>query len=277
MRTWDEAAERWLLETSHKATHADDRSKLLWLAPHLGGLPLASVNGDVLGRVALVKVLESSRPTANRYLALVRSILRRAFEFWLWIDRCPRVLLFPERSKRVRFLTPGQVERLLPLLPVHQRDLVVFALATGLRQANILGLTWSQIDLGRRVLWVPADEMKGRQALRVPLAAPALAVLRRRQGDHLRWVFTYRGDRLRWANTRAWRDALQRAGISDFRWHDLRHTWASWHAQAGTPLYVLQELGGWQSEAMVRRYAHLTPSLFASYADAVSGSLPKAF
>lgn len=56
---------------------------------------------------------------------------------------------------------------------------------------------------------------------------------------------------------RAWNTACRRAGIEDFRFHDLRHTWASWLIQSGVPLSVLQEMGGWESIEMVRRYAHL--------------------
>lgn len=63
------------------------------------------------------------------------------------------------------------------------------------------------------------------------------------------------------------RKALQRAGIENFRWHDLRHTWASWHAQAGTPLHVLQELGGWETVEVVRKYAHLSSEHLAQYVD----------
>jgi integrase len=159
-------------------------------------------------------------------------------------------------------------------LPEHHRQVVAFALATGLRQANILKLRWHQVNLQSRILWIPAEQAKGRQAIRIPLADPAIAVLNKQAGQSDDWVFIYRGKPIRWANTRVWRRALVRAGIEDFRWHDLRHTWASWHAQAGTPLYVLQELGGWQSEQMVRRYAHLTPSLFASYAEAITKCLP---
>jgi integrase len=57
----------------------------------------------------------------------------------------------------------------------------------------------------------------------------------------------------------------------DFRWHDLRHTWASWHVQAGTPLHILQELGGWESPEMVRRYAHLAPEHLAAHAERITG------
>ena len=68
-------------------------------------------------------------------------------------------------------------------------------------------------------------------------------------------------------NTKAWKQALKRAGIKHFRWHDLRHTWASWHVQSGTPLQVLQELGGWSSYEMMLRYAHLSAGHLADYAE----------
>jgi integrase len=68
--------------------------------------------------------------------------------------------------------------------------------------------------------------------------------------------------------TKGWKSALQRAGIEPtFRWHDLRHTWASWHVMSGTPLEVLQKLGGWSSLTMVMRYAHLAPDHLAGYAN----------
>jgi integrase len=79
-------------------------------------------------------------------------------------------------------------------------------------------------------------------------------------------VFTYAGKPLGHANTLAWRKALKRAGIGNFRWHDLRHTWASWHRQSGTPTHELQRLGGWRSSVMVERYAHLAPDHLAKAA-----------
>ena len=76
---------------------------------------------------------------------------------------------------------------------------------------------------------------------------------------HPRFVFTYEGNPIGQVGTKAWTKALKRAGIKDFRWHDLRHTWASWLTQNGVPLNALQEMGAWQSSEMVRRYAHLAP------------------
>ena len=72
-------------------------------------------------------------------------------------------------------------------------------------------------------------------------------------------------------STKAWYQALRRAGIENFRWHDLRHTWANWHAQQGTPMSILQELGGWESAEMVRRYAHFSPHHLSPYADRLQG------
>ncbi len=94
--------------------------------------------------------------------------------------------------------------------------------------------------------------------------------LQRQTGKHTSRVFTFRGKPIHQANTRAWHKALKRAGIEDFRWHDLRHTWASWLVQNGTPLNVLQEMGAWESEGMVRRYAHLAPAQLSHHAEVVS-------
>jgi integrase len=101
----------------------------------------------------------------------------------------------------------------------------------------------------------------------VPLNDLAISVLERQSGRHKVRVFTYRGKPVESANTKAWKDALKRCGIRDFRWHDLRHTWANWLRQQDVPTWVLQELGGWKSEAMLRRYAHLSVRHLQPYAD----------
>lgn len=111
-----------------------------------------------------------------------------------------------------------------------------------------------------------------RKAIAVPLNTDAVLVLRKLVGNHNEYVFTYKGHPVNEVNTKAWRNALQRAGITNFRWHDLRHTWASWHIQNGTPIHVLQELGAWESVEMVQRYAHLNSSHLAEYAEQITHS-----
>jgi integrase len=226
--------------------------KLQWLQPFLRLKPLHEITRDVVMEIVETKRRQTSYSTANRLIALIRATLRRAEKEWEWIDRCPALRLYPEPKRRIRWITPEQAQTLLALLPKHQRDLVTFALATGLRQANVLNLEWMQVDMERQVAWIHADQAKAGKDIHVSLNETALTVLRKQFGKHPQRVFTFRGKPIAWANTRAWRDALRKAGITNFRWHDLRHTWASWLAQNGVPLSEIQEMGGWESHEMVR-------------------------
>lgn len=258
-RTWDEAAAKFLEETSHKRTHEWDKSMLRWFLPLLGGKDLNDINRALLDQVRVVRGKGVSTATVNRYMALVRTILRKACNEWEWLDRVPKVGMFRDTEGRIRSLSRDEYERLISQLPSHLADMAQFSVATGLRQANVTGLQWKQISVERRHLWVSGGEHKNGRPHSVPLNEAALEVLQRRQGNHPIHVFTYEGNPIVQVNTKAWRNALQRAGIHDFRWHDLRHTFATWHREAGTPTYELQRLGGWKTQSMVERYAHVAP------------------
>jgi len=110
------------------------------------------------------------------------------------------------------------------------------------------------VDLTRQTAWI--NETKNGTPRGVPLNCDAVAVLVREVGKHPRYSFTYRGQPIggQVSNT-AWQNAVAEAGIKDLRFHDLRHTWASWHRQAGTSCDELKDLGGWKSRHMVDRYA----------------------
>jgi integrase len=272
--TWDAAGCKWLRETSHKRTHGDDIEKLAWLQQFLRNRLLAEITHEEIAAIGERKKAEASGATANRFLALIRAILRKAWLEWRWIDQAPKVRLYPEPKRRVRWITPEQASALVAELPERQRDLVLFALATGLRQGNIIKLEWRQVDLARGSCWIPADQAKNGEDLHVPLCEEALDLLRRQVGKHERFVFTDRGKPVGRIDWKVWRAACSRAGIEDFRFHDLRHVWASWHVQNGTPLNVLQELGGWKSPAMLRRYAHLAPGQLSRHAAVVGRLLP---
>lgn len=270
--SWNEAVVRWLNETQHKASRKDDIGHLRWLDQHLSGIALDQINRDCLDQLIQAKLKTEAKPaTVNRMLALIRSILRKAALEWEWLDKVPKIRLLPEPSRRIRWITREEASRLIDELPDHLKAMVRFSLETGLRQANVTGLQWSQIDLTRRCAWIHPDQAKARRAIAVPLSKTAIVIIREQLGKHSTHVFSYQGKPVIQVNTKAWRGALQRAGIENFRWHDLRHTWASWHVQAGTPLHVLQELGGWESVEMVRRYAHLSSEHLAGYVDRLSG------
>lgn len=264
--SWQQAVLKWLEETTDKATHEQDKAYLKWLHTYLGGLMLDEITLDVISLIKTERQKVASKATANRYLATIRVILRKARDEWEWVEKVPKIKLFKEAEGRVRFISPAQVQTLLRELPAHQHDMVLFALQTGLRQANVIKLEWQQVDLERGHMWVNAAQSKNRKPIAVPLNREALAVLHRQVGKHPARVFTCAGKPIAYANTLAWRNALKRAGIVDFRWHDLRHTWASWHRMQGTPTHELQQLGGWKTGAMVERYAHLAPDHLASAA-----------
>ena len=263
---------RWLGETSNKATHKEDKSKLLWLDDYLRDLNLNEITLDVIDKIRSAKLKEASKATVNRYLALMRSILIRARDEWEWLEKIPKIRLYKETNDRERSLATFEAKALISELPEHQKEIVMFALATGLRQSNVVKIEWPQINLDLRHAWVKASQSKNGKPIAIPLNEVALEVLKRQVGRHSLRVFTYRGLPFEAANTKAWKDALKRAGIENFRWHDLRHTWATWQRQAGTPTHELQRLGGWKTAAMVERYAHLAPDQLASAASRIESA-----
>ncbi|MEM7708843.1 MAG: site-specific integrase [Pseudomonadota bacterium] len=289
-RSWKEAVVRFIDETSHKRTHGDDKAKLRWLDRYFGQLLLDEISADVISQVR-GDLLSGNGPKAgkshgntNKYLALVRSLLRKAEREWEWLERAPMVKLTttPHRSESFRWLTQSDAQSVLGSLEaeglLHTAEMMRFTLATGLRESNVTGLTWNRVDLSRRAAWVDANASKSGRALSVPLNDDALVVLRKRRFEHPTHVFSFNGRPIQRANTRAWKQVLKNLGMrpqpgwhpENFRWHDLRHTWASWHVMAGTPLEVLQRLGGWASLDMVLRYAHLAPGHIAPYANNIS-------
>lgn len=111
----------------------------------------------------------------------------------------------------------------------------------------------------------------GKASIAVPLNPNAISILRKQLFKHSEFVFTYKGAPIKQCNTKARRKALKRADIEN-RWHDLRHTWASWHVQNGTSLYEVQKMGGWSSLDMVERYAHLSSDHLQNAGERVAGT-----
>ena len=257
-RIWQDAAVRWLREQAYKATIEDDKEKLRWLDRHLADRELESINRALIDAITEAKRAEGcSNATVNRTLALIRAILRKCARDWEWLDRAPAVQLLKEPTRRIRFLSRDQARTLLRELPAHLRDMASFTLATGLRAANVTGLTWEQVDLPRKLAWIHPDQAKARRAIAVPLNETAMDVVRAQRGRHPVQVFTYEGKPIKQVSTAAWYKALKRSGIENFRWHDMRHTCASIMAQNGASLLELAEQLGHRSLAMVQRYSHL--------------------
>ena len=272
--TWDGAALAFVESQPHKRSGNKDAEIIVWVKPHLSGVRLEAITPERLRGLQAKKAEESSPQTANRYMAFIRAVLRFAVEQGM-TTRAPKVRMYRVEKPDPRWITRDQFEVIVAGLRPLQADIARFAVCTGLRRSNITHLRWEQVDLERRLVVVPGMSAKARKPIPVPLNDEALAVLSKHHGRHPEWVFARvkAGVPFVYTTTRRWRENCSKAGVPGFRFHDLRHTWATWHILNGTPLHVLQELGGWASYEMVRRYAHLNPEHLAGWAGNIGGQI----
>jgi integrase len=157
-----------------------------------------------------------------------------------------------------RWLTLEEEKKLLAVSPVWLQEIIIFAIHTGLRRSEILNLKWPLVDLFRKTLTLLEQKNKNKDTL--PLNQNALAILMRRAKVKSITQFVFyngNGQRIDANNlNRAFRSAVKKSGIEKFRFHDLRHTFATRLIQGGIDLYKLQKLGRWKDISMVARYAH---------------------
>lgn len=217
------------------------------------------------------KNITLSNATKNRYRASIVRAFSLAYKLE-WIDSVPFVQKLSEPKVRVRWITKQQANELINNLKNRwMRQVCSFALMTGARMSEILSLKWSDIHLDKGIAVVTSDNSKSGKARSLPLNDDALAIILitpRRPG----FVFSRKDDgvRINDIDRRDFDNALKLSNIYDFHFHDLRHTWASWHVQAGTPLFTLKELGGWETLEMVKKYAHLNAEHLSKFSNHVS-------
>ncbi|MEM6817238.1 MAG: tyrosine-type recombinase/integrase [Pseudomonadota bacterium] len=264
-KSFDDACLQWLTEKAEKRSIHSDKAIIRWLRDQMPGIQLDQITGTMIAELRKAKLKTATKSTVNRNMALLRSILTAAAEDWGWLDKAPKVPMYAIEPKEPRWLTPQEFQSFVEHLPPHLSRCARFAVNTGFRSRVIRTLTWDQIQ-GDQVT-ISILQAKNAKALTVPLNENALAVIEECKGHHPELVFTREGNSLRPEMVnKAWRKAVKESGLDHVRFHDLRHTWASWHVQAGTPLEVIKELGGWSDLKMVLRYAHLAPSTLQKWA-----------
>jgi integrase len=200
---------------------------------------------------------------ANRVLALLSALYRYAVQLgYTGHDPTRGVQKYPEHS-RVRHLTPQEARRFLDAVEEEPsrtlRDLLLVLLYSGARRSNVQAMRWRDVDLKNGRWHIP--ETKTGEALTIPLPPPALAILKRRHRDQARKKWVFPSNRNSTGHivecTNALRRVLQRANISDFRVHDLRHTLASWMVNSGSGLEVIGKQLGHRSIQTTAKYAHV--------------------
>jgi len=311
--TWGEAVIQYVREKTiaNKSSLDRDIDKFRWMEANIPGVKKLSL--EKVSRYWVDQHIREplrdaglKKKTINHYLEVVGHLLNLAATDWeteggfTWLERAPKIKLekLSKREKnRVRWLTRQDTERLIKELPNYISVIYRFALNTGLRTANLRNLEWEQVDLIRKVAWIHPEDSKSGNAIPVPLNADAVRVVRGQVGKHRKYVFiNYHGKHFNGDfGKKAWHKALDKCGLkkysrdddsryptyqdseyrfNDLTWHDAtRHTWATWHVMGGTPLEVLQELGGWSDFSMVKKYAYFAPGHIAKFAgNAISGA-----
>ncbi|MFC1488570.1 tyrosine-type recombinase/integrase [Thermodesulfobacteriota bacterium] len=216
--------------------------------------------------------------SVNREMSCLHHIFSKAVE-WEMVEQNPfdrgKSLKLKENNKRMRFLTDTEIRKLLDECPKHLRDIVECALNTGMRRGEIFNLRWSQIRNG----FIYLDKTKTNDARQVPINNDLQALFnrlkknrklpkvyafpysgkteKREQNFSSQPVFTYKGRQMKDVRN-GFNSAVERAGIQDFTFHDLRHTFASQVLLKGGTLKDIQELLGHKTMTMTLRYAHLT-------------------
>jgi integrase len=240
---------------------------LRWWEAQLGHYALSAITPALIVeyRDKLARTRENS--TVRRYLAVFSHAFTVAVQEWQWCDENPfhKVSKPKEPRGRVRFLTDDERQRLLDSCQVSRNSslytIVVLALSTGARRGELLSLHWLDVDLKRGMLTF--RKTKNGETRAVPLTGYALEVLTqhakiRRLDTAL--VFPERTGTRPMSIREAWKFAVKRAGITNFRFHDLRHSAASYLAMGGASLAEIAEVLGHKTLQMTKRYTHLTES-----------------
>jgi integrase len=245
-------------------------AKLAWWSARLGDRYLSDLTPAAISeaRHSLARMGPGEKPAApatqNRYLAVLRHALNIAKNEWGWLEDNAAKKVHPKREPRgiVRYLSQEERERLLAACQESEDarlyPVVLVALSTGARKSEVVRLRWRDIDLIRQTAVLHKTKNGERRTL--VLAGQVLDVLKemcrvRQIGSDL--VFVGRSGVAAFPR-KPWDAAVAAAGLDDFRFHDLRHTFASYLAMSGATLPELCEALGHKTLAMVKRYAHLS-------------------
>lgn len=232
--------------------------------PIIGNLTLSEISPSVLSGYKAKRFEDGVKPsTVVKELQHIRRVFSLCKREWELIKQSPfEFFTMPSvKDQRVRFFEPGQFEKLLVVCPSWLKPITILARYTGMRRSNILNLTWSQVDFQNRV--INLENTKNGQRLTIPLTETSFNLLfevKNAKITHLNCPFVFHQDGKTLNPYRvsiAFRRACKRAGIENFRLHDLRHDFASNLVQKGNDLYVVQSLLGHKDGRMTQRYAHL--------------------
>ena len=271
-RMFDELLLRYLEETQARKRSAErDRYAAKQLRKTFQGLNLSEITPEKIAAYKRKRNKDGvTDSTIAKELRLFSAMFNYAKREWGWQlenvvqGRCPK-----EPPGRMRWISRDETSQLLETAQMSRTkclvDFIVLALNTGMRSQELLGMEWSRVDLGHRLLYLEPEHQKNGCRSSIPINDEANEVLLKRfefkqqHCPHSSWVFCGKaGNRVK-SIKRSFKSACERAEIVDFKPHDLRHTCAAWLVQAGVPLRTVAEVLRHKDIATTMRYAHLAP------------------
>ena len=272
-KTLKEMMEKFMNEhspTVSKSMQDSYKNSLKSLLPFFGDTNLMSISPKMVSRYKMLRRRDGVKPaTVNRALSMLSVAFNVAIKEWEWLNDNPvsKVSKEKERNKRDRWLTEDEERRLIVNSPEWLGEIIIFSLNTGLRQGELISLQWPRVNIFNKTILI--DITKNGEQRTVPLNKNALNVIEKRskvRNIKNDYVFLNRDRGKINPNSLgdAFRRSLKRAKITNFRFHDLRHCFATRMAQKGIDIYKISKLLGHKDIKMTQRYAHHCPESLRS-------------
>ena len=243
----------------NKKTWHSDEDTIKVLNRHFLGKYLHEITTMLVEKFKAERAKEVSPATVNRALACLKCMFNKAIE-WGKAEHNPvkHVKLFKENNKRLRYLEKEEIVKLLSNCSAHLKPILIVALNTGMRKGEILNLKWHDIDFRRGITYLL--DTKNGEKREVPMNKQVKsALIKVRKRPNSPYIFCNKNGKPYGDIKKSFFTALNKSDILKFRFHDLRHTFASHLVMSGVDLNTVRELMGHKSLQMTLRYSHLSP------------------
>lgn len=276
--TFNELKEEYLKWAERQRSFRSKQGFINQLGEAFGNLPLRRFNTMLIEQYQTERLQKGNKPaTANRLIATIKHMFTKAVE-WDMVEeqtlkRIRKAKLLEENNKRLRFLSKEECQSLVNSCDGHLRPIVITALNTGMRKGEILNLQWDNVDLKHGFILL--DRTKNGERREIPVNETLKTVLQSlvRRLDTPYLFYEPATGKPYQDVKRSFSTALRRAKIRNFRFHDMRHCFASHLVMAGIDLTTVKELLGHKHITMTLRYAHLAPSHKVNAVNVLDGAL----
>jgi integrase len=258
-------------KVNNKSWKKSDCNNLKILKAHFTGKNLSDITPHLIDQFKAERIKEVKPATVNRSLECLKSLFNKAISWQKFVGANPvkQIKLLKENNKRLRFLEREEIIRLLANCQKHLKPIVIIALNTGMRRGEILGLKWRDIDIRRGIIYL--YNTKNGEKRELPINEQVkTALIRTRKHPQSEYIFCNKDGSRMTHVSKSFATALRKSGIKDFKFHDMRHTFASHLVMVGIDLNTVRELLGHKSLAMTLRYSHLSPDFKKRAVDVLS-------